>query len=83
MAPPAGTCPQDTDAFCRGVLTSPDVVDYVNANFVSWAGDVTASDAFVVRPGALGTGERLLAWWDGGSAEVVRLQGYRAGAVSG
>lgn len=39
---------EDTDAFCRGVLTSPDVVDYVNANFVSWAGDVTASDAFVL-----------------------------------
>ncbi|GIM16288.1 hypothetical protein Vretimale_18946 [Volvox reticuliferus] len=39
---------EDTDVFCRTVLTCPDVVDYINANFVSWGGDVTASDAFVL-----------------------------------
>ncbi|KAG2497590.1 hypothetical protein HYH03_004336 [Edaphochlamys debaryana] len=40
---------EDTDAFCRTTLTHPDVVDYVNAHFVSWGGDVTASsDAFVL-----------------------------------
>ncbi|GFR40612.1 hypothetical protein Agub_g1193, partial [Astrephomene gubernaculifera] len=39
---------EDTDAFCRTVLTHPDVVDYVNLHCVSWGGDVTASDAFVL-----------------------------------
>ncbi|GIL47879.1 hypothetical protein Vafri_4512 [Volvox africanus] len=39
---------EDTDLFCRTVLTCPDVVDYVNTNFMSWGGDVTASDAFVL-----------------------------------
>ncbi|GLC37053.1 hypothetical protein PLESTB_001396700 [Pleodorina starrii] len=39
---------ENTDVFCRTVLTCPDVVDYINANFVSWGGDVTAGDAFVL-----------------------------------
>ncbi|KAG2436792.1 hypothetical protein HXX76_006316 [Chlamydomonas incerta] len=39
---------EDTDKFCRQVLTSPDVVDYINANFVSWGGDVSYSDAFIL-----------------------------------
>lgn len=37
---------QDTDSFCSEVLCSPDVVSYVNENFVSWGGDVRFSDAF-------------------------------------
>ncbi|EFJ40523.1 hypothetical protein VOLCADRAFT_99643 [Volvox carteri f. nagariensis] len=39
---------EDTDVFCRTVLTCPDVVNYINAKFVSWGGDVTAADAFVL-----------------------------------
>lgn len=40
---------QDTDKFCRQVLTNPDAVDYINTHFVSWGGDVSYSDAFIVR----------------------------------
>lgn len=37
---------EDTDSFCREVLCSPDVVEYVNNTFVSWGGDVRKADAF-------------------------------------
>ena len=37
---------QDTDAFCRGTLCAPDLVEYVNATFLCWGGDLRHSDAF-------------------------------------
>jgi len=37
---------ENTGTFVRSVLTSPDVVAYVNENFVSWGGDVRQPDAF-------------------------------------
>lgn len=39
---------QDTERFCRDVLCNPEVVDFVNQNFVSWGGEVTQSDAFLL-----------------------------------
>ena len=40
--------PQDTPEFCSRILTSPDLVSYVNDNFIAWGGDVQQSDAFQV-----------------------------------
>lgn len=37
---------QDADSFCENTLAAPAFVDYVNATFLSWAGDVRSSDAF-------------------------------------
>ncbi|KAK9806360.1 hypothetical protein WJX72_011391 [[Myrmecia] bisecta] len=37
---------QDTDRFCRGTLCSPGVVEYVNANFVAWGGNIRFADAY-------------------------------------
>lgn len=40
--------PQDTPSFCSQVLTSPDLVTYINDHFVCWGGDVQQPDAFQV-----------------------------------
>eukprot|EP00775_Hariotina_reticulata_P005536 gene5536-5772_t len=37
---------ENTGAYVRNVLTSPEVVEYVNEHFVSWGGDVRQPDAF-------------------------------------
>lgn len=37
---------QDTRRFCRHVLTRPDVQQFMEANFVCWAGTVTQREAF-------------------------------------
>ena len=34
----------DTEAFCRETLCSPPFVDYVNATFVSWGGDIRSPE---------------------------------------
>ncbi|KXZ45187.1 hypothetical protein GPECTOR_57g477 [Gonium pectorale] len=39
---------EDTEAFCRSVVSHPEVVDFINVNCVAWGGDVTRSDAFVL-----------------------------------
>jgi hypothetical protein len=58
-APP--TAPQDTDAFCRGVLCSPEVVAYIGEQFLAWGGDIRRADAFTVGRGTgAGAGGREL-----------------------
>lgn len=37
---------EDTDNYVRNVLCSPEVVDYINQQFVCWGGDVRKPDAF-------------------------------------
>ncbi|GAX73327.1 hypothetical protein CEUSTIGMA_g781.t1 [Chlamydomonas eustigma] len=37
---------QDTPNFCSNVLSSPELVSYVNDNFLCWGGNVQHSDAF-------------------------------------
>jgi FAS-associated factor 2 len=37
---------EDTDNYVRNVLCSPEVVEYVNQQFVCWGGDVRKPDAF-------------------------------------
>jgi hypothetical protein len=41
---------QDSEAFCRNVLSAPEVVEFIDHNFVAWAGDIRSKDAFMVRP---------------------------------
>jgi hypothetical protein len=40
---------QDTGNFCRNVLGSPEVLSYVQEQFVAWGGDIRRADAFTVR----------------------------------
>ena len=37
---------KDSDAFCRETLCSPPFVDYLNATFVSWGGDIRSPEAY-------------------------------------
>lgn len=37
---------ENTDTYVRTVLCNPEVVEYVNSHFVSWAGNVQQPDAF-------------------------------------
>jgi FAS-associated factor 2 len=37
---------ENTEAYVRNVLCSPEVVEYANSHFVSWAGNVQRPDAF-------------------------------------
>ncbi|KAI8474966.1 MAG: hypothetical protein J3K34DRAFT_456563 [Monoraphidium minutum] len=39
---------EDTDAFCRGVLCSPELLAYINEHFVAWGGDIRRPDAFTL-----------------------------------
>ena len=39
---------QDTDVFCHDTLCNAEVVEFVNANFLCWAGSITTADAFQV-----------------------------------
>lgn len=45
---------QDTDAFCRGVLCSPELVELASQQFVCWGGDMCRSDAHTVGGGGPG-----------------------------
>ena len=42
------SCLQDTDAFCRQVLSSAPVVTFLNQNFVCWGGSIHRTPAFLV-----------------------------------
>jgi hypothetical protein len=42
------TLHDDTPAYCAGVLTSPMVADFINDNFLMWAGDLTVSEPYRV-----------------------------------
>lgn len=44
-----GLIVQNTEEFCREVLTSPELVGYANAQYVCWGGDISAPDAYMVR----------------------------------
>ena len=40
---------QDTARFCTDTLCEPELVAFLNAQFVCWGGDVRSTDAFRVR----------------------------------
>ena len=51
-------CTQDTDYFCRETLCNPEVVEYVNNNFLCWGGDIRYTDTFrVMQPSMLQHGK--------------------------
>ncbi|GAB4818640.1 hypothetical protein N2152v2_005686 [Parachlorella kessleri] len=37
---------QDTEAFCRGTLSDPQLVEYIHSTLLCWGGDLRHSDAF-------------------------------------
>jgi FAS-associated factor 2 len=37
---------QDTDAFCKGVLQSSEVLEYIDNQFLCWGGDIRHTDAW-------------------------------------
>lgn len=48
VVPQTAVCLQDTAKFCSEVLTAPEIVEFVNHNFVSWGGDIRYSDPYLV-----------------------------------
>jgi FAS-associated factor 2 len=69
---------RDSDAFCRETLCSPPFVDYLNATFVSWGGDIRSPEAYrlamrlnVVRYPYCG----LLAFGGAGTRLIVHTEG--------
>eukprot|EP00300_Choanocystis_sp_HF-7_P007602 c15392_g1_i1.p1 GENE.c15392_g1_i1~~c15392_g1_i1.p1 ORF type:complete len:450 (+),score=100.54 c15392_g1_i1:51-1400(+) len=42
----------NTPAFCRNVLSNPDLIRYINETFVFWAGDIDTPEAFQLSQGA-------------------------------
>jgi len=39
---------EDTEAFCSEVLCSPELVQFANAHLISWGGDISTPDAYMV-----------------------------------
>eukprot|EP00210_Caulerpa_lentillifera_P000826 g799.t1 len=73
---------EDSDEFCRSVLTSNEVIDFLNQHFISWGGSIDRSPAFTLAANLRVTTFPcvcILSYTDSETTAITSIQGTVSG----